>query len=73
MAFYDPFVQPVLVLVERQEPVLGRLQCWRTAAYGGFRVDQIGGIVRSTTVFTLISITGIITTFWAGSYDKTVR
>ena len=56
MTFENPFLQPVLPLVQRQIPVLCLLQHWLRAADGALRVDEFGRREVASALLALVAV-----------------
>ena len=73
VAFQNPLLQPILILVQWKIPVLGRLlyeTMTRVVLVG--RVDELLRREGSTTFLALVAISTLCTTARASSYDITV-
>ena len=72
MTFKDPLLQPVLILVERQIPVLGLAQLRLGTTDGGVRVDELHRAEVAATFLTLVAIGVRVAAMRAGAHDVAV-
>jgi len=70
--FKDPLLQPVLILVERQIPILGLAQLGLGATDGGVRIDEFHRAEVAATFLTLVAIGVRIAAVRAGAHDVAV-
>ena len=68
----NPRLQPLLILVQRQVPVLRVLQHGRGAADGRLRVDELGRREVAAALLTLVAIGAFVVAVWALTSDVAV-
>ena len=56
MTFQNPLLQPILIFVQRQIPVLGLLQHRLRTADGTLRIDELGGRKVASAFLTLVAV-----------------
>ena len=72
MAFQYPLLQPRLIVVERQIPVLRLLHHGLGAADGGVRVDEFHGAEVAAALLALVAIGVEVVAVWAFAHDIAV-
>ena len=72
MLLQNPLLQPVLILVQRQIPVLRLLQHGCRAADGRLRVDQLSGREVATALLALVAVSPFVVAVGALAHHVTV-
>ncbi len=72
MSFQDPFLQPGLIVLQREVPVFGFLLNRDGVAEGAARVDELLGAEAGAASLALIAVCILIAANGAGTYDVTV-